>query len=90
MSEIKYGNLLIVDDEQLILDKTQIILEDYADSVFTAESGKKAIEILKEETIHCIVCDINMPEMNGIEVIKAVREMGFEIPFISQHPTCPC
>jgi FixJ family two-component response regulator len=39
------------------------------------------LDILKKEKIHCVVCDISMPGMNGLEVIKAAREIGYDKPF---------
>lgn len=76
------GNLLIVDDEPLILRNLKITLEDYADNIFMAENGIKALEIESKETIHCIICDINMPKMNGVEVIANLRAKGNNVPVI--------
>ena len=76
------GNLLIVDDEPIILERLKFNLEDYADSVFTAANGVEALERLGEHQIHCVICDINMPKMTGVEVIKNIREKGNEVPFI--------
>ncbi len=58
------------------------ILVDCADTVFTATNGKEALKIFSKETIHCVVCDINMPGMNGVEVIKNIREKHGHVPFI--------
>ena len=76
------GNLLLIDDEVLLLERTAILLEDIADTVFTADSGVGGLKLLEEEEIHCIVCDINMPGMNGVEVLEAVREIRPDLPFI--------
>jgi two-component system chemotaxis response regulator CheY len=76
------GNLLIIDDEVDILATTKGLLEDIADEIFIAYDGLQALEALKKETLHCIICDINMPNMNGIELIKTVRGLGIETPFI--------
>lgn len=76
------GNLLLIDDEPMLLEKTAMLLEDIADEVFTSESGAGALEILKNKEVHCIICDINMPEMNGVEVLKKVRETHPDLPFI--------
>lgn len=76
------GNLLIVDDEKILLKRLRFNLEDYADTVYTAENGVEALAVLKEMEIHCIVCDINMPKMNGVEVIKTIRAEENEVPFI--------
>ena len=76
------GNLLIVDDEPIILKRLKFNLEDYADEVYTAENGLEALEVLKSKIVHCVICDINMPKMNGVEVIKSIRAEGNEVPFI--------
>lgn len=76
------GNLLIVDDEPLIVKNLKITLEDYATNVFTALNGLEGLKVLVENEIHCVICDINMPKMNGVELIKAVRESGNDVPFI--------
>lgn len=76
------GNLLLIDDEILLLEKTAMLLEDIADKVFTSDNGPDGLKILNSENIHCIICDINMPDMNGVEVLKKVRETHPEVPFI--------
>jgi DNA-binding NtrC family response regulator len=76
------GNLLIVDDEPKLLRRLKFNLEEYADEVYTAENGLEAIECFEANEIHCIICDINMPKMNGVEVIKKIRDIGSDVPFI--------
>lgn len=76
------GNLLLVDDEPLILKGLKFNLEDYADTIYTAENGVEAIDQINKHEIHCIICDINMPKMNGVEVIKEVRKKKNNVPFI--------
>ena len=74
--------ILIVDDEELILENLEALLKDQADNIYTALNGELALEILKREQIHCVISDIKMPVMDGIELIKQARGAGFEIPFI--------
>ena len=76
------GNLLIIDDEVKLLERTALLLEDITDNVFTADNGQRGLDILNRETVHCILCDINMPEMNGIDVLKKVRQKFPDLPFI--------
>ncbi len=79
---MKQGNLLIIDDEVQLLESLGTYLEDVASRIIAVDNGHKALEILKHEKIDCIVCDIKMPGMDGLQVIKHVRDMGVEIPFI--------
>lgn len=76
------GNLLIIDDEPFILKTLKFSLSDYADNIFTANNGKEALELIAANEIHCVVCDINMPVMNGVEVITKLREEKNDVPFI--------
>lgn len=76
------GNLLIVDDEEIILKRLKFNLEDYADNVYTSINGVLALKEIEKYEIHCIVCDINMPKMNGVELIKEIRAQNNNVPFI--------
>ncbi|MEA2035156.1 MAG: PAS domain S-box protein [Euryarchaeota archaeon] len=75
--------LLIVDDEPLLLELTKIYLEKIGDfTVDTAASACEALEMIKATRYDAIVSDYQMPEMDGIEFLKAVRGSGSDIPFI--------
>ena len=75
-------NLLIIDDEPDILTILEILFAKYVNQVFKAENGLIAIDLIKQNKIDCIICDINMPQMSGLEVIQKIREMGNEVPII--------
>lgn len=72
--EIKY-NLLIVDDE---IDNLQLFKRTFRKkyNVFLATSGSEGLEILKSNTIHMIITDQKMPEMEGVEFLKQTIEMS--------------
>lgn len=76
------GNLLIVDDEVQLAQNICFLLKNNAEKIFIAHNGIEALEILKKEAVHCVICDISMPKMNGVELIMRVREEGSTIPFI--------
>lgn len=68
----RYG-LLIVDDEKDILRALSLTFdEEYY--VFTASSGRQALEILEQEEIALIIADQRMPEMSGIEFLERTIE----------------
>ncbi len=75
-------NILIVDDEEFIVENLAALLEGVVDKAFTAFNGKEALEIIKSNDIVCIISDIKMPQMDGVELIKEVRALGDETPFI--------
>jgi len=64
--------ILIIDDEEDILDFLERILKSRY-HVLRSESGKEALEILKNDVIQLIICDVMMPEMDGFEFCKIVK-----------------
>ncbi len=65
--------ILIVDDEKSILKALRMTLEDKY-RIVSAEKGSRAIKLFQEEKPDLILLDIGLPDINGIEVLKAVKE----------------
>lgn len=76
------ANILIVDDEPNILGFLKINLELSGYSVFTASCGKDAMEIITKEYPAIILSDIRLPDINGIEILKSVKECCKDIHVI--------
>lgn len=73
MEKDKIKILLAEDDLQLIdMYKKKFELDGF--EVLLAEDGKKTLEILEKQTPDIVLLDIMMPEINGIEVLKQIRE----------------
>jgi two-component system response regulator PilR (NtrC family) len=68
------ANLLIVDDEQGMRQLLTHVFGRAGHAVRAAESGAKALELLRQEPADLIVSDVKMPDMNGIELLRRVRE----------------
>jgi two-component system alkaline phosphatase synthesis response regulator PhoP len=75
-SENNLYKILLVDDEQDILDFLSYNLKKEGFQVYTALNGKDAISIAKKEIPHLIVLDVMMPEMDGIETCREIREVS--------------
>jgi len=71
----KVFKVLVVDDEQEILEFLSYNLEKEGFEVFTAENGKVGVEKAKNEHPDIILLDVMMPEMDGIEACRTLREM---------------
>ena len=70
-------NVLVVDDEPFIRQGLKILIdwEEYGFQITgEAANGKVALELLEKEHFDLIITDIKMPQLNGIELIKQVRE----------------
>jgi len=75
--------ILVVDDEPTLLELNRIYLEQSGDmQVETTSSPLQALDMLSEAPYDAIVADYEMPEMDGITLLKEVRSRGFSIPFI--------
>lgn len=77
--------ILVVDDFATMRRIIKNILRELGyENILEADSGLSALEILKKENINFIISDWNMPQMSGIELLKAVRnsENWRDIPFL--------
>jgi response regulator RpfG family c-di-GMP phosphodiesterase len=72
--ETSEHTILCVDDEQNILNALKRLLRKENYRLLTGGSGKQGLEILAENKVHVVVSDHRMPEMNGTEFLKQVRE----------------
>ncbi|MES2626130.1 MAG: CheR family methyltransferase [Pseudomonadota bacterium] len=77
--------ILIVDDSEDMISAFKTLLEMEGAEVLIACSAKEGIEIVKREKIDLLISDISMPEMNGYEFIKKVRQLptGAKLPAIA-------
>ena len=76
-------SLLYVDDEPALLEIGQVFLEGTGEfTVRTVVSGREALDLLGRASFDAIISDYQMPEMDGIELLKAVRKTSGNIPFI--------
>ncbi len=68
------GTILLVDDEAELIQELKWQLEVRGYVVYTAESGDKALDIIKDKELDVMLVDIRMPGMNGIELMRqAIR-----------------
>ena len=66
--------ILFVDDNEKIRDQMVRGLESVFDTVIPAEDGLDALRVMEKIYVDVVVSDINMPKMDGVELIKKVRE----------------
>jgi two-component system, NtrC family, sensor kinase len=81
------SNLLIIDDEEGIRKLLALSLESDGYEVSTAASGEEGIEIFKSKSPGIVLTDIKMPGIDGIEVLKRIKELSpdTEVIMISGH-----
>lgn len=79
--KVENVNVLVVDDEKEIRDAIEIYLKNEGITVLKASDGIEALEILMGETVHLILMDIMMPNLDGISATYKIREQK-NIPII--------
>jgi two-component system, chemotaxis family, chemotaxis protein CheY len=69
------AKILVLDDSITMLSMLTKALQDEGHQVDDVRNGNSALDLLKQKEITLIVTDINMPEMDGISFVKAVRKI---------------
>ncbi len=76
------NTLLVVDDEPNYLIILSELLEEEGLEVFTAENGEKALKIIKETDLDLVLTDMQMPGMNGMDLLQAAKTHNINLPII--------
>ncbi len=76
------ASFLIVDDELSMREFLTILFERDGYTVYSANGGEEALEIIEKHKIDLIISDLNMPNMSGIELLKQVKQKNLDISFI--------
>ena len=81
-------NVLIADDHQLIIDGLCGILNDEKSiaTIYSAKNGQEAIDLVMNNSIDCVLMDINMPLVNGLEATKIIKQKR---EILMKNQTCP-
>lgn len=76
------ATILVIDDEKSIRNTLKDVLEYENHSVELATNGSEGLELFENKPVDLVLCDIKMPEMDGIEVLEKLMEKSHEIPVI--------
>ncbi len=74
--------VLVVDDEELVRSTLKRMVEIHGIIAATAESGPRAIELMKQEKFKMVFLDLDMPGMNGIQTLRALKEINKDLVFV--------
>lgn len=74
--------LLYVEDDEEALQELAYFLKKRVGSLATASNGVEALELCKRQTFDVIICDLWMPEMDGMTLIQSIRNEGSQTPVI--------
>ncbi len=76
------GRILVVDDEESMCQYLSILLEKEGHEVATAQSGAEALGMLEDQPIDVVMTDIQMPRMDGIQLLKGVKAKDPTLPVV--------
>ena len=81
--------IMLVDDEKRFLETTRKLLARKGLEILTANSGRQALDILQGKRVHIVVLDVKMPDMDGIETLKAIKKHHpmVEVIMLTGHAT---
>lgn len=74
MNDLKNLKILYIDDEDLIRENAVEYLNFYCDNVYQADNGINGFETYEKFQPDIIISDIKMPKLNGIDMVKKIRQ----------------
>ena len=80
--DVQTSRILLVDDEGEILEFYRDTLENSSWELDTATDGTQALELLRAQRYDLVVSDISMPQMDGITLLRRIRETDLDVPVI--------
>jgi CheY-like chemotaxis protein len=82
-AELAGVRILVVDDDPGACEVLRRLLQGCEADVETVRSGREALEHIRQQPRDLLLCDIGMPEMDGLELIRQVRSQGFGMPAVA-------
>src|SRR6476469_8397676 len=78
-AERRAPRILVVDDERSMREMLAILLKREGYEVLLAENGKSAIATLEKEQVDILISDIKMPDLSGVDVLRAAKKVDQDI-----------
>ena len=74
--------ILVIDDEENMRHMLSVLLQRENFQVSLASNGQQGIDIIRRRQFAVVLCDVKMPEMNGLEFLTALRNLGSNVPIV--------
>jgi two-component system, NtrC family, response regulator PilR len=78
-ADARAARILVVDDEQSMRELLAIVLRREGYDVVLADNGHAAVELMEREPVDVLISDINMPDMSGVDVLRAAKKLDQDI-----------
>jgi EAL domain-containing protein (putative c-di-GMP-specific phosphodiesterase class I) len=82
MASVVKAHVLLVDDDEMVLRSYSRALATHGFRVDVAASGAAAMEALKKDPVDVVVSDISMPDINGLQLLSAIRRQDLDVPVV--------
>ncbi|MDQ1318307.1 MAG: hypothetical protein QG588_1967 [Candidatus Poribacteria bacterium] len=76
------NSILIVDDEAIICDMLAEMLKDKVEKIVSVDCGSKALKVLSRDKFDVVLTDLNMPDMNGFQLLEYIKFVDPIVPVI--------
>lgn len=76
------ATLLIIDDDEVVRASLAAYLEDSGFKVLQAANGLQGLEVFQRERPDLLICDLRMPQVDGLELIRRINALQSEVPVI--------
>jgi signal transduction histidine kinase len=80
--EPRKGRVLVVDDSRLVFEIVQAGLDNEGWDVAGARSGAQAVKLFEDVRPEVVVCDLHMPDMDGMEVLERIKSLDATVPVV--------
>lgn len=77
------AHILVIDDDPVLRRVITLALEGGGHTVLRCENGRKAVDFLQHQPADLLITDIIMPEMDGVETVRAVRKISPDLPILA-------
>jgi CheY-like chemotaxis protein len=77
------AHILVIDDDPVTREVIRLMLEQAGHTVLRCENGKKAIEFIEHEHADLMITDVIMPEMDGVETVRAAQRVRPQMPILA-------
>ena len=77
------AHILVIDDDPVLRRVITLVLEQSGHTVLRCENGRKAIDFLTHDRADLLITDIIMPEMDGVETVRAARQLHPDLPILA-------
>lgn len=67
-------NILLIEDEKILRENYVAYLKIFFNEVYEAKDGEEAYEVYREKKPHILIVDIDLPKLNGLDLLKKIRE----------------